>query len=130
MLEFILNNVDFLLTLICAVIVCIFLARNGQIKKIKEIILSFCVNAEIAYGGGTGPIKKSSVLKAVYEMLPGWAKLFISDTTISKIIEDGKLDMDDLAKGNTAVMGLLYGTVTGDAESGEPAAEPESAEDE
>ena len=117
MLDFIINNVDFILTLICSVVVCIFLARKGQINKIKEIILSLCVNAEMIYGGGTGEIKKSSVIRSVYDMLPSWAKLFISETTISNIIEDGKLDMDELANGNSAVMDLLYGTVTGDAES-------------
>lgn len=112
MLDILINNVDFILTLICAIIVCVFLARKGQISKIKEIILSLVVNAEITYGGGTGKIKKSSVITAIYNMLPSWAKLLISGTTISKLVEDGKTQMDELADSNEAVMNMLYGTVT------------------
>lgn len=112
MLAFLANNIEFILTLICAIVVCIWLARRGQLAKIKQIILSLCVDAEITYGGGTGEIKKSSVLQAVYDLLPGWAKLLISGSTLSKLVEDGKTQMDELADGNATVMSLLYDTVT------------------
>lgn len=108
MIDFLINNLDFFLTFIIAVIACIIMARRGQIKKIKEIVLALCVNAEIIYGGGTGAIKKASVIEAIYDLLPSWAKLFISDKTISEIVEEGKAKMDELADSNDIVNELLY----------------------
>jgi len=107
MIDFLVNNLDFILTFIVVVIVCIIMARRGQIKKIKEIVLALCVNAEITYGGGTGAIKKSSVIEAIYDLLPGWAKVFISDKTISDLVEEGKATMDELANSNIMVNNLL-----------------------
>jgi hypothetical protein len=127
MFEFIVNNIEFFLTLLCSVVVCIVLARRGQLKKIREIVLSLCVNAEITYGGGTGEIKKSSVVEAIYDLLPSWAKLFISERTISNIIEEGKEYMDELAEGNESVMLMLYGALDdAEDEDGDDAVEIES----
>ena len=60
MIDFLVNNLDFILTFIVAAIVCIIMARRGQIKKIKEIVLALCVNAEITYGGGTFVVYRDS----------------------------------------------------------------------
>jgi len=114
MIDFLINNLDFILTFIVVVIVCIIMARRGQIKKIKEIVLALCVNAEITYGGGTGAIKKSSVIEAIYDLLPGWAKVFISDKTISDLVEEGKAKMDELANSNIMVNNLLYDVLIDD----------------
>lgn len=114
MIDFLVNNLDFILTFIVAAIVCIIMARRGQIKKIKEIVLALCVNAEITYGGGTGAIKKSSVIEAIYDLLPGWAKVFISDKTISDLVEEGKAKMDELANSNIMVNNLLYDVLIDD----------------
>lgn len=114
MIDFLVNNLDFILTFIVVVIVCIIMARRGQIKKIKEIVLALCVNAEITYGGGTGAIKKSSVIEAIYDLLPGWAKVFISDKTISDLVEEGKAKMDELANSNIMVNNLLYDVLIDD----------------
>ncbi len=113
MLDFIMDNLDFILSLICAFIACIYFARRGQIAKIRQIVLALCVDAELTFGGGTGEIKKSSVLEAIYRMLPSWAKLFISGTTLTKLVEEGKSDMDALASGSSkVVMNLLYDTAS------------------
>ena len=111
MIDFLANNLDFILTFIVVVIVCIIMARRGQIKKIKEIVLALCVNAEITYGGGTGAIKKASVIEAIYDILPGWAKIFISEKTISELVEEGKAKMDELANSNDIVNKLLYDVI-------------------
>ena len=107
MLEFFANNLDFILTTICAIVICIYLARRGQLKKIREIILSLCTNAEIEYGGGTGEIKRSSVIEAVYDLLPSWAKLIVSEATISRLVEEGKTQMDELANINDSIKNLI-----------------------
>ena len=114
MIDFLINNIDFFLIFIIAVIACIIMARRGQIKKIKEIVLALCVNAEITYGGGTGAIKKSNVIEAIYDMLPGWAKIFISEKTISDLVEEGKAKMDELANSNIMVSNLLYDVLIDD----------------
>lgn len=114
MIDFLINNLDFFLTFIIAVIACIIMARRGQIKKIKEIVLALCVEAEITYGGGTGAIKKASVIEAIYDILPGWAKIFISDKKISDLVEEGKAKMDELANSNIMVSNLLYDVLIDD----------------
>lgn len=114
MIDFLVNNLDFILTFIVAAIVCIIMARRGQIKKIKEIVLALCVNAEITYGGGTGAIKKASVIEAIYDLLPSWAKVFISEKTISDLVEEGKAKMDELANSNIMVNNLLYDVLIDD----------------
>ena len=114
MIDFLVNNLDFILTFIVVVIACIIMARRGQIKKIKEIVLALCVNAEITYGGGTGAIKKASVIEAIYDILPGWAKIFISDKKISELVEEGKAKMDELANSNMMVSNLLYDVLIDD----------------
>lgn len=111
MIDFLINNLDFFLIFIIAVIASIIMARRGQIKKIKEIVLALCVNAEITYGGGTGAIKKASVIEAIYDILPGWAKIFISEKTISDLVEEGKAKMDELANSNDIVNKLLYDVI-------------------
>jgi hypothetical protein len=113
MLEFFIDNIIFMVTAACAVAVCVWLARKGQLSKVRQIILSLCVNAELTYGSGTGEIKKSSVIEALYGLLPSWAKLFISDTVLSKLVEEGKADMDKLVCGNAKVMKLLYSALSG-----------------
>ena len=42
MIDFLINNLDFFLIFFIAVIVSIIMARRGQIKKIKEIVLALC----------------------------------------------------------------------------------------
>lgn len=114
MIDFLINNLDFFLIFFIAVIASIIMARRGQIKKIKEIVLALCVNAEITYGGGTGAIKKASVIEAIYDILPGWAKIFISEKTISDLVEEGKAKMDELANSNIMVSNLLYDVLIDD----------------
>lgn len=109
MLEFIINNIYFIVAAIAAVIACIWLARRGQVAKIKEIILALCVDAELTYGSGTGQIKKSSVLEALYSLLPSWAKLLFPISELEHYIEEGKQHMDALAESNEKVNALLAG---------------------
>lgn len=110
MVEFLIANLDFILTAVCALVVCIYLARRGQLAKVREIVLSLCTQAEIEYGGGTGTVKRSSVIEAIYELLPSWAKLFVSATTISRLVEEGKAQMDELAAVNKDIQALInYG---------------------
>ncbi|MGI6202827.1 MAG: hypothetical protein ACOYID_05425 [Eubacteriales bacterium] len=111
MLEFIVNNIYFILTALAAAAACIILAKRGQIAKIRDIILALCVDAEIVYGSKTGEIKKASVLEAVYRLLPAWAKLIIPASELSKLVEEGKRRMDELAGSNRRVMALIYSSL-------------------
>lgn len=112
MLEFIINNIGFILTAVAALVACIILAKQGQIEKIKDIVLALCVDAEIIYGGKTGEIKKASVLETVYRLLPPWAKLIIPASELSKLVEEGKRRMDEIAEDNPRVMSLIYGSLS------------------
>ena len=106
-MEAIFANIDLILAAIVVVISAIILARRGQLNMLRELILSLVVGAEIDYGGGTGEIKKSKVMKQVYELLPSLSKLVISENEISNLIESAKSEMDKLASENEAAAKLL-----------------------
>jgi len=51
------------------------------------------------------------VIEAIYDILPGWAKIFISEKKISELVEEGKAKMDELANSNDIVNKLLYNVI-------------------
>lgn len=86
--------------IICAAVLafCVLLARSGQVRKIRSLVLALVCAVEVEWGSKTGEIKKATVMERLYELLPGWAKVFISEKTLSAIIEDGKREMDSLGE--------------------------------
>ena len=106
-MDIILANLDLILAGIVVIISAIIMARRGQLKMLRELILSLVVGAEIDFGSGTGEIKKSEVMKQVYELLPSLSKLVISESEISEMIEKAKIEMDSMIKKNEAAAKLV-----------------------
>lgn len=90
-IQFLLQHLDTILTLlpIAAVLVLglVYITKNGR-NFINAMLLSFVTIAEKEFGAGTGALKKSQVVTAVYERLPSIMRLFISEATVSKLIDN------------------------------------------
>ena len=73
--------------IICIVAVLIFLAVNGEIKTIEEILFKLVTEAEKQYGQGTGALKKAAVIEWVYSKLPPLLRGLISAERLSDMVE-------------------------------------------
>ena len=106
-MEVIFANLDLILAGAVVLISAVVLARRGQIKLLRELVLSLVVGAEVDFGGGTGEIKKSEVMKKVYELLPSMSKYLISESTVSELIENAKNELDELTEKKAEVKQLV-----------------------
>lgn len=72
-IQFLLQHLDTILTLLSIVAVLVlglvYITKNGR-NFINAMLLSFVTIAEKEFGAGTGALKKSQVVTAVYERLP------------------------------------------------------------
>ena len=106
-MEVIFANLDLILAGAVVLISAVVLARRGQIKLLRELVLSLVVGAEVDFGGGTGEIKKSEVVKKVYELLPSMSKYLISESKVSELIENAKNELDELTEKKAEVKQLV-----------------------
>jgi uncharacterized membrane protein (Fun14 family) len=67
--------------------VLLVLTYMGQIGVVKKILLSLVIEAEHIYGSGTGKMKYNHVLGKTYFMIPSVVKMFITEQTISEMLE-------------------------------------------
>lgn len=67
--------------------VLLVLTYMGQVEVVKKILLSLVIEAEQIYGSGTGKMKYNYVLGKTYSMLPSVVKLFVTEQTISEMLE-------------------------------------------
>ena len=67
--------------------VILVLTYMGQIEVVKKILLSLVIEAEQIYGSGTGKMKYNYVLGKAYSMIPSVLKLFVTEQTISEMLE-------------------------------------------
>lgn len=87
-LQFIINNFDNIISLliILAAIIFAFMALKYPMltEQLKQLITEAEINFPIE---GSGELKKSEVLKQIYELLPNWMKTFVSYGMLSWLIE-------------------------------------------
>ncbi|BES66039.1 hypothetical protein SANA_24780 [Gottschalkiaceae bacterium SANA] len=67
--------------------VLLVLIYMGQIGVVKKILLSLVIEAEQIYGSGTGKMKYNYVLGKAYSLIPSVVKLFVTEQTISEMLE-------------------------------------------
>lgn len=108
----ILNHMDAILTLLAVLFIACLLIRyirqNG-IAFAQSMLLSMVTQAEKDFGSGTGVLKKSSVITAIYAQLPSLFKLFIPEQTVSFLIEDALLDAKEHWASNDRLNELVSG---------------------
>lgn len=87
-INFLLENWDFILLIIAAVASIVFAIFKGNKSVIMRMLYSLVTEAEQIYGGGTGSLKLAAVIDAIYPSLPAVIKLFITDATLVKWVEE------------------------------------------
>ena len=102
-LHFILSYWDSILLLLAIIAGVIFALRHGMKKQAFAILKYLVTQAETEYGGGAGTLKKQAVTAWIYEKMPPIFRFFLSEATISNLIEKAWAWMVELINQNAAV---------------------------
>lgn len=76
-------------------------------KQVAAALLYFVIKAEADFGGETGELKKSAVSAWIYERLPSFARFFLSEAMISKMIDDAVIYMKKYLAENSKAQALV-----------------------
>lgn len=87
-INFVMNNWDIITLVIAAIAAVIYAVFRGNKSVVMKMLYSLVTEAEKNFGSGTGPLKLASVIAEVYPKLPAVIKLFITEETIEKWIEE------------------------------------------
>ena len=87
-LNFLIENWDFLLLIVLAVAAVGYFSFKGNKSVITKMLHALVTEAEATFGSGTGSLKLAAVIAEVYPKLPAVIKLFITEATLTKWIED------------------------------------------
>lgn len=91
--NFILSNLDSVITIILFVMLLLFMLKRGAIKQVNEMLFYLVSEAEKQFGGGTGALKYAAVTTWLYERLPLIIKVLFTPKQIDKLIEDAVEEM-------------------------------------
>lgn len=86
-INFLLANWDSVLVVLAVIAVLIILYKRGKIDILKKVLFTFVTEAERQFGGGTGELKKATVIKWIYERLPKIVTLIITPKEVERLIE-------------------------------------------
>ena len=86
-----------------AIISLIWMWKKGYRKQVREILLILVVQAEKAWGSGTGAVKFSEV----YNKLPTIVTLLFTRNEIEKMINDSVEQMKRYIESNSAVRSVI-----------------------
>lgn len=79
---------DFILLIVAAVAVVVYFSFKGNKSVVMKMLYALVTEAEREFGGGTGSLKLASVIAAIYPKLPAVIKLFITEATLVKWVEE------------------------------------------
>ena len=130
-LLFLANNWDNILTVVLLVvsitiIIEKWIQKNGPLFKkmslteklayitrllqnLVPIALVLVTDAEIEFGGGTGPIKRSYVIAELYKLIPDEYKKYITEQNLDEIINKALEEAEKLWTENTNIKSIVYG---------------------
>lgn len=120
-LNFILENWDFILLIAAAVATVVYNVYKGNKSVIMKMLYALVTEAEKELGSGTGALKLATVIAQIYPNLPAVLKLFVTEETITKWVEDALTAAKEAWKQNAAIAEYIE-------KPGEPAAEITEAE--
>ena len=86
-----------------AIISLIWLWKKGYRKQVREILLILVIQAEKAWGRGTGAVKFSEV----YNKLPTIVTLLFTRNDIEQMINDAVEQMKRYIESNSAVRNIV-----------------------
>jgi len=102
-LYFFVENWDFLLLIVAAVAAIIFAVFKGNKSVVMRMLYALVTEAERIYGAGTGSMKLAAVIDEIYPRLPAVVKIFITDETLVKWVEEALATAKESWKKNAAI---------------------------
>lgn len=120
-MQFIIENWDFILLIVAAAAAIVFFAFKGNKSVVMKMLYALVTEAEREFGGGTGALKLATVIAQIYPKLPAVLKMFLSEKTLTKWVEDALVAAKEAWKQNAAIAEYIE-------KPGEPAAEITEAE--
>lgn len=112
-INFIVQNWDFILLIVAAVAAVVFSIFKGNKSVVMRMLYSLVTEAEQIYGAGTGSLKLAAVIDQIYPNLPAVIKLFITDKTLVKWVETALSTAKDAWKKNAALGEYVKQTAEG-----------------
>ena len=88
---------------IALILLLIAMWKKGYKKQVKEILLVLVIQAEKAWGSGTGAVKFSEV----YNKLPTIVTLLFTRNDIEQMINDAVEQMKRYIESNSAVRSIV-----------------------
>ena len=98
MIDFIATHWASILVVLAVIAVIVILALKGKKQIIYKMLYILIDEAEEMFGGGTGKVKFSYVLEAIYDKLPAIIKVFVTYGTIETWIENALAEMKEYWK--------------------------------
>ena len=89
--------------MLVVIISLIWMWKNGYRKQVREMLLILVIQAEKAWGRGTGAVKFSEV----YNKLPTIVTLLFSKNDIEQMINDAVEQMKRYIESNSAVRSAI-----------------------
>ena len=102
-INFIIENWDFLLLILAAVASLVFCSFKGNKSVVMKMLYALVTEAEKELGSGTGALKLASVTATIYPKLPAVIKMFITEKTLTKWVEDALKEAKETWKKNAAI---------------------------
>ena len=96
-----------IVVVIIVIIVGLYLLRNGQKDVVYQMLFYLVLEAEKAFGGGTGELKYSAVTTWLYERLPTIIRILFTSKQIDAMIEKAVLDMKEYLGKNSQARVLI-----------------------
>lgn len=79
------------------------------LTNLAPIALVLVTDAEIAFGGGTGQLKRSYVIDELYKRIPDEYKKYITEDNLDAIIDKALSEAERLWSDNPKVKNIVYG---------------------
>lgn len=86
-IELIINHWSDILLVLLAVGSLVYAIYKKDLSLVRQQLFSLVTQAEEAYGGGTGILKLSSVVTAIYPQLPKLFKVLVTEKKLVNIVE-------------------------------------------
>ena len=79
------------------------------LTNLAPIALVLVTDAEIEFGGGTGPLKRSYVIDELYKRIPDEYKKYITEENLDAVIKIALEQAEKLWEENSKVKRIVYG---------------------
>lgn len=106
-INFVMNNWDIITLVIAAIAAVVYAVFHGNKSVVMKMLYSLVTEAEKNFGSGTGSLKLAAVIAEIYPKLPAVIKLFITEETIEKWVEDALAAAKKKWESNTNIQAYI-----------------------